>query len=220
MENPRAERWVFCFRRSCVVCRESSLTLLVLCPSLRLHSLFPDFQERLEQSLNSTDPVTAVKVNIKYAMKVLCKHAESHSSGGSQATGQVLGMSLNRALDILVGHAAGELGVSPRDVYDAVFRPDLSEQEHANPMAQVNYSKLETYISQFRESKNDPDPLSHQVITVDPIQSGLFKFTDVKWEMNFKSPQIARKAVEHLRREEMSHLRKMFRLFEGFFLWW
>ena len=150
-------------------------------------------------------------------MKVLCKHAESHGSGGSQATGQVLGMSVDRALDILVEHAAGELGFSPRDVYDAVFRPDLSEQEHTNPMAQVNYSKLESYISQFRESKSDPDSPSHQVITVDHIQSDLFKIVHVAWEMNFKSPQIARKAVEHLRREEMNHLRKMFRLFKGFF---
>ena len=200
---------VFCFPRSRVVCREYSLTLLVLCPSLRLHSSFHDFQERLEQSLNPTGPITNVRVDIKYAMKVLCEHAESHG-------GQVLRMDVGRALNILVEHAVGEFGFAPRDVYRAVFVPDHLEKVHAAAMGQLSYSTLEICVSQFRVNDPDSDSLSHKVITVDPIQSGLFQFTDVDWEMTFKSSQIARGAKERLQREKMHHLRQIYNLFKGF----
>ena len=196
-----------------VIRREFSLTLLVLCSSLCLHSSFHDFRESLNQSLNPTGPVINNN-SIKYVLDVLQQKdaRDCDTTGRPQATGQVLGMDVEAALKTLVEHATEEFGFNPCDVYCAVFEPVNVKGEHHSAMAALNHSVLTEFVLDFR-TQRQPDTASHRVFVVKPIIFDLLSHD--RWTIDFKSPQIARNVVERLRREEMGVLRKMFYLFKG-----
>ena len=195
-----------------VIYSESSLTLLVICPSLCLHSSFHDFQESLNLSLNPAGPVNNNSL-IKYALDVLQRKVvrDGDTTGRPQVTGQVLGVDVEAVLKTLVEHATEEFGFAPCDVYRAVFEPVGVKGEHNAAMAALDHSMLTKFVTDFHRGER-PDILSHKVITVKPIMLDLL--SPDRWVIDFKSPQIARNAVEHLRREEMGVLRELFYLFK------
>ena len=116
------------------------------------------------------------------------------------------------ALRILVKHATGEFGFTPRDVHRAIFNPFRTKQIHAAAIEDLDHPTMATFAMNFLKQYN-PDVLSHRVIAVRPIPACNLNAND-RWAIDFKSPQIAKNVVERLQQEEIGTLREMFYLFK------
>ena len=126
----------------------------------------------------------------------------------SQQKTPVRKMDVVSALEILVHNAIKEFGFAPRDVYKGVLNLPKAKRTRDFEVDKLNYPKLKAIIEAFTENR-ELHPLSNHVVAVYPRQS--FPADDL-WEINFKSPLIARRVVELMRSQEAKHLWESYEL--------
>ena len=131
---------------------------------------------------------------------------ESLDDETSQQKTSMHKVDVDDALNILVHNAIKEFGFTPRDVYNGVFDLPRTKRAHDHEVDRLDYPNLKVIVEAFTR---DCELLSNHVVAVYPRQS--FPADDL-WEINFKSPLIARKVVESMRLRESKHLRESYEL--------
>ena len=91
-------------------------------------------------------------------------------------------------------------------MYRAVYEPSSVKEEHAAAMAELSHSQLTKFVIDFNGQRR-PNILSYRVIAINPVP---LPFANDDWVIDFKSPQIARDAMERLQQGEVRALREMF----------
>ena len=90
-------------------------------------------------------------------------------------------------------NAINEFGFAPRDVYNGVFQLVDTKEEHAEATEQLRRSDLQSLVNAFHMECRF-DGISDRVLAVHPVPGSYDS-----WIIYFKSPRIAKKAVELMR---------------------
>jgi len=108
------------------------------------------------------------------------------------------------ALKILVHNAIKEFGFTPRDVYAGVLNLPKARKARDHDVDRLDYPGLKAIVEAFAQ-KWKLNRFSDLVVAVYPR-------TDDRWEINFKSPLIARKVVESMKFKDPKHLWESYEL--------
>jgi len=122
----------------------------------------------------------------------------------SQQKTSKLQVNVDGALEILVRNAIKEFGFAPRDVYHGVFNLPKMRALRDHDVERLDYPELKAFVHAFSREW-ELRGFSHRVVAVYPRLDG-------RWEMNFKSPLIARKAVKSMELNEARHLWESYEL--------
>ncbi|KAK7453965.1 hypothetical protein VKT23_011477 [Stygiomarasmius scandens] len=125
---------------------------------------------------------------------------------------QTLALTVDKALKILLRAAAEEFGRAPRDVYEAIFNPVWITKTHQSALFDVRYDELFEVVRELQRSKTYPNSksLTHLIVSIYPDQS-----SELDWKINFKSPNIARKALDRMEECEKDRDIEVYRRFKS-----
>ena len=221
--------------------RGSSLTVLRLYYSLRLHPRYNGFLSKLEQSLPLLDAPTLPTIGdnvIDAALEVLRerkKVVEAEMNGDpddmddgfttsatdrdedmADEAGQppTLVITVDNALEILVDNAIEEFGFAPRDVYGGVFNPHGTRRKHAHVVENLDYTAMQKTVRFFSAKSGLDSITSRHVVVVFPRPHPTDSLlNDDRWAIDFKSIRIAKKATERMQLLQFEQLHEMFGLF-------
>ncbi|KAK7462995.1 hypothetical protein VKT23_007576 [Stygiomarasmius scandens] len=122
-------------------------------------------------------------------------------------------MDLGEALKALVKATTEEIGVTPRDVYQAIFGPETLIYWHQQELSGLSYDNLLKTVEHLQANGSFPHSgITHQVISVYPAQKD--DSTKLHWEINFKSPAIASKALQRMEECEKGRDVEMYQRFK------
>ncbi|KAK7442760.1 hypothetical protein VKT23_016007 [Stygiomarasmius scandens] len=139
----------------------------------------------------------------RHAHKILQKWETSHEPQ------QAAALTLDGALKILLMAATEEFGLAPRDVYEAIFNPVCIMKTHQSALSDVCYDELYAVVKRSNTYPNSKS-LTHRIFSIYPDPS-----SELDWKINFKSPNIARKALDRMEQREKDGDIEMYRHFKN-----
>ncbi|KAK7462894.1 hypothetical protein VKT23_007472 [Stygiomarasmius scandens] len=160
-------------------------------------SFCADFKLYMGSKLASTFPTKlANEYQHQRAYGILQKWIDSSDLEGATS------FTLEEALKALLNATSEEVGVAPRDVYEAIFSPDFIVRWHQSAISDITYDDLYKTVTELQKERSYPSSgsLTHRVISVYP--AGDWDETGLQWEINFKSPIIANKALQRMEERE------------------
>ena len=118
------------------------------------------------------------------------------------------------AIRILVCNGIANYGFSPQVVYDAIFQPSATSEQHELAVRRLSYERLEKLVQDFCEDGILRAETSQYLISVSPIVHSERHLLDSR-RISFGSIRIAKKVVMAMKEWEDQHLRQMFISFYG-----